>query len=106
MAIPYQTTKFKSTNNLEIAILGSTAKFNSHQYFQLYGILSLQLNFMVYGSSWSMMLESNKRYIKISNNYATFIMHADDLDITVIGLCRDNAAILRQGGKPYHYLVE
>ena len=33
MVIPYQTAKFKP-----IAILGSTAKFNSHQYLRLYGI--------------------------------------------------------------------
>ena len=33
MAIPYRTAKFKSTNILAIAILGSTAKFNSRQYF-------------------------------------------------------------------------
>ena len=41
MVIPYQTAKFtcKSANILVIAILGSTAKFNSCQYFQLYGIL-------------------------------------------------------------------
>ena len=32
MAIPYRTTKFKSANILAIAILGSTAKFNSRQY--------------------------------------------------------------------------
>ena len=38
MAIPYRTAIFKSANVLAIAILGSTAKFNSHQYFQLYGI--------------------------------------------------------------------
>ena len=38
MAIPYQTAKFKSTNILAITILGSTAKFNSYQYFWLYGI--------------------------------------------------------------------
>ena len=38
MAIPYRTTKFKSPNILATAILGSTAKFNSHQYFRLYGI--------------------------------------------------------------------
>ena len=37
MAIPYQTTKFKSANILAIAILGSTTKFNSRQYFRLYG---------------------------------------------------------------------
>ena len=36
MAIPYRTAKFKSTNILAIAILGSTAKFNSRQYFWLY----------------------------------------------------------------------
>ena len=38
MAIRYRTTKFKSSNILAIAILGSTAKFNSRQYFQLYSI--------------------------------------------------------------------
>ena len=38
MAIPYRTSKFKSANILAIVILGSTAKFNSRQYFQLYGI--------------------------------------------------------------------
>ena len=35
----YRTAKFKSANILVIAILGSTAKFNSCQYFRLYGIL-------------------------------------------------------------------
>ena len=38
MAILYQTTKFKSANILAIAILGSTAKFNSRQYFWLCSI--------------------------------------------------------------------
>ena len=38
MAIPYRTTKFKSANILGIAILGSTAKLNSRQYFWLYSI--------------------------------------------------------------------
>ena len=36
MVIPYRTAKFKSTNIFAIAILGPTAKFNSHQYFRLY----------------------------------------------------------------------
>jgi hypothetical protein len=39
MAIPYRTAKFKSANILAIAILGSTAKFNSRQCFRLYGRL-------------------------------------------------------------------
>ena len=39
MAIPYQTTKFKSANNFVMAILGPTAKYNSRQYFQLYSSL-------------------------------------------------------------------
>jgi hypothetical protein len=39
MAIPYRTAKFKSANILAMAILGSTAKFNPHQYFRLYGIV-------------------------------------------------------------------
>ena len=42
-SIPYLTTKFKSANILSIAILGSTAKFNSCQYFRLYGTLRGQL---------------------------------------------------------------
>ena len=38
MAIPYQTAKFKSTNIFAMVILGPTAKFNSRQYFGLYGM--------------------------------------------------------------------
>ena len=37
-AIPYRTTKFKSASIFAIMILGSTTKFNSCQYFQLYSI--------------------------------------------------------------------
>ena len=36
-----QTSKFKFTNILVIAILDSIAKFNSRQYFRLYSILCL-----------------------------------------------------------------
>ena len=43
MAIPYRTAKFKSTNILAIAILGSTAKFNARQYFRLYGSIIIFL---------------------------------------------------------------
>ena len=39
MAIPYGTTK---ANILAIVILGSTAKFNSRQYFWLCGMLDSQ----------------------------------------------------------------
>ena len=39
MAIPYQTAKFKSGNIFAMAIWGPTAKFNSRQYFRLYGII-------------------------------------------------------------------
>ena len=38
MAISYQTAKFKSANIFVMAIWGPTAKFNSRQYFRLYGI--------------------------------------------------------------------
>ena len=38
MAIPHRTTKFKPANILATTILGSTAKFNSHQYFRPYGM--------------------------------------------------------------------
>ena len=40
MAIPYRTAKFKPASILAIAILGSTAKFNSRQYFRLYEMFS------------------------------------------------------------------
>ena len=40
MAIPYQTTKFKSNNSVENDVWAQTAKFNDRQYFQLYGIFS------------------------------------------------------------------
>ena len=57
MAILYQTAKFKSANILAIVILGSTAKFNSRQYFRLYDnnncehieILKLTLSSFLYG---------------------------------------------------------
>jgi hypothetical protein len=48
MAIPYRTAKFKSANILAIAILGSTAKFNSRQYFQLYGMKYNSYNVSAY----------------------------------------------------------
>ena len=38
MVIPYQTAKLKSANIIAIAMWDPTAKFNSRQYFQLYGI--------------------------------------------------------------------
>ena len=40
-AILYRTTKFKSVSIFAVAILSPTAKFNSHQYFWLYGITCL-----------------------------------------------------------------
>ena len=49
MVIPYRTTKLKSANILGIAILGSTAKFNSRQYFWLYGnIINIEVSHFVY----------------------------------------------------------
>ena len=39
MAIPYQIAKLESANIFAMAIWGRTAKFNSCQYFWLYGIL-------------------------------------------------------------------
>ena len=38
MAILYRTAKFKSANMFEMAIWDPTAKFNSCQYFLLYGM--------------------------------------------------------------------
>ena len=37
MAIPYQIIKFKSANTFAMVIWDPTAKFNSRQYFWLYG---------------------------------------------------------------------
>ena len=41
MAIPYRTAKLKSANAFAMAIWDPTAKFNSRQYFRLYGKLVL-----------------------------------------------------------------
>ena len=38
MAILYRTAKLKSANTFAMAIWDPTAKFNSRQYFRLYGI--------------------------------------------------------------------
>ena len=45
MVIPYRTTKFKSANIFSMAILGPSAKFNSCQYFRLYGMLNSLLEY-------------------------------------------------------------
>ena len=37
MAILYRAAKFKSANTFEMAIWDPTTKFNSRQYFRLYG---------------------------------------------------------------------
>ena len=42
MAILYQTAKFKLANILAIAIMGSTTKFNSRQYFRLYSSIGFR----------------------------------------------------------------
>ena len=44
MVIPYWTTKFKSVNTFAMAIWDLTAKFNSRQYFRLYGIIIAIIN--------------------------------------------------------------
>ena len=54
MVIPYQTAKFKSANIFAMAILGPTAKFNSHQYFWLYGILFM-INIIAYLSFFKLL---------------------------------------------------
>ena len=41
MAIPYQTAKLKSANIIVMPVWEQTAKFNSRQYFWLYGTLFL-----------------------------------------------------------------
>ena len=47
MVIPYRTTKFKSANIFSMAILGPSAKFNSCQYFRLYGMLNSLLQYYI-----------------------------------------------------------
>ena len=58
VAIPYRTAKFKSANIFAMAIRSPTAKFNSRQYFRVYGILCilciLHSLFSVYSSSLSL----------------------------------------------------
>ena len=44
MVILYQTAKFKSANIFAVVIWGPTAKFNSHQYFRLYGTRNSEKN--------------------------------------------------------------
>ena len=44
MVILYQTAKFKSANIFAVVIWGPTAKFNSRQYFQLYGTRNSEKN--------------------------------------------------------------
>ena len=53
MVILYRTGKFKSANILAIALLGSTAKFNFHQYFQLYGTINSEFLNMIYTTAAS-----------------------------------------------------
>ena len=54
MAIPYQTAKFKSTNILAIAILGSTAKFNSRQYYSTLSMLAIRDWGLTQRESWNL----------------------------------------------------
>ena len=54
MAIPYQTAKFKSANIFAMAILGPITKFNSRQYFWLYGIL-FTINIIAYLSFFKLL---------------------------------------------------
>ena len=44
MAIPYRTAKFESANTFAMAIWDPTAKFNSRQYFRLYGMCMVTLH--------------------------------------------------------------
>ena len=65
MAIPYRTAKFKSASILPIAILGSTVKFNSHQYFRLYGmqLLGMWPSFSYYNTVQSENLKALKIHV-------------------------------------------
>ena len=47
-----QTTKFKSANIFAMAILDPTAKFDSCQYFQLYGIVEQHKSYWMVLESW------------------------------------------------------
>ena len=65
MAILYRTAKFKSANILAIAILSSTARFNSRQYFRLYGNA-----FVEYSGSCEKLNSANlmEKLLKTHNN--------------------------------------
>ena len=51
MTILYRTAKFKSANTFAMAIWDSTAKFNSCQYFRLYGNVHLSLFYIAHCST-------------------------------------------------------
>ena len=37
----YHTTKFKSANSVKYVVWGKAAKFDDHQYFQLYTVYTI-----------------------------------------------------------------
>ena len=73
MAIPYQTAKLKSANTFAMAIWDPTAKFNSRQYFQLYGsIIALINNYVIVSitSTLHFSPETNFDYILTALGYS------------------------------------
>ena len=52
MAIPYRTAKLKSANAFAMAIWDPTAKFNSLQYFRLYGMTMHGIFLSTVAVSW------------------------------------------------------
>ena len=60
VAIPYRTAKFKSANIFAIAIWGPTAKFNSRQYFRLYGT-----SMVIGAKAWPKTEKKKKKFIHL-----------------------------------------
>ena len=67
MAIPYHIAKFNPANYFAIAILGSTAKFNSCQYFLLCGSKGL--------GSYMYISYSNLRHKNVLCSYIAICMY-------------------------------
>ena len=55
MAIPYHTTKFKSTNSVKNVVWGKTAKFNDHQYsgytVECMRMLDVEIGLYIFGKA-------------------------------------------------------
>ena len=96
MAIPYQTAKFKSANRFKMAIWDPTAKFNSHQYFQLYGTSFCKLHEIT--QSAKLGDQADQKFKSLSSLINTCSMSTDNYVLHVcmglLGCCEAEFNIL------------